>query len=42
MKHPTDPPLVSSRRAYASGMACAVCFVVVLVIVIASLIGGAR
>jgi len=42
MNSPTNPPLVSSRRAYESGMACAVCFVVVLVIVVASLIGGAR
>jgi len=66
MKHPTDPPLVSTRRAYDwkkmmqptryddeefpvvtskraidSGVACAVCFVVVLVVLVASLIGGA-
>jgi hypothetical protein len=34
----TTPPLVSTRRAYESGMAC----VVVLVVVVASLIGGAR
>jgi len=34
----TIPPLVSTRCAYESGMAC----VVVLVVVVVSLIGGAR
>jgi hypothetical protein len=41
MKRPTDPPLVSSRRAYESGVACAVCFVVVLIVLVASLVVGA-
>jgi hypothetical protein len=36
-----NPPLVSTRRAYASGMACAVCFVVVLIVLVASLVVGA-
>jgi hypothetical protein len=38
VNHPDNFPIVSSRRAYESGMACAVCFVVVLLVLVASLI----